>query len=121
MSQVCRICGKRPHVGNRVARRGRAKYLGGVGRKITGISKRQFRPNLQRVRAVQNGTVRRIRVCTHCLRSGKVTKPPARPRLGEAAEPVVVAAAVPTVATDADVTDAALETDEDAEQPDDEA
>jgi len=75
MARVCEICGKKPLVGNRVATRGRAKYLGGVGTKITGISRRQFRPNLQRVRVTTaNGTNKRMRVCTQCLRSGAVTR-----------------------------------------------
>jgi large subunit ribosomal protein L28 len=71
----CEICGKKPSIGNQVTRRGKAKYLGGVGRKITGISRRKFKPNLQRMRTVTNGTVRRIRVCTQCLRSGRVQRP----------------------------------------------
>ena len=71
----CDICGKKPSIGNQVTRRGKAKYLGGVGRKITGISKRKFKPNLQRLRAVTDGTVRRIRVCTQCIRSGRVQRP----------------------------------------------
>jgi len=83
MSRICQVCGKRPHSGNRVARRGKAKHLGGVGRKITGVTKRWFAPNLQRVRTIQEGTVKRMRVCTQCLRSGKIVKPPRRPRPGE--------------------------------------
>ena len=75
MGMQCEICGKKPMVGNQVTRRGKAKYLGGVGRKITGISKRKFKPNLQRMRTVNNGTVRRIRVCTQCIRSGRVQRP----------------------------------------------
>ena len=76
MARVCEICGKKPMVGNSVETRGKAKYLGGVGTKITGITRRQFRPNLQRVRiATANGTHKRVRVCTQCLRSGAVTKP----------------------------------------------
>ena len=75
MGMHCEICGKKPSIGNQVTRRGKAKYLGGVGRKITGISKRKFKPNLQRVRVVTNGTVRRIRVCTQCIRSGRVQRP----------------------------------------------
>ncbi|MFP6768662.1 MAG: L28 family ribosomal protein [Planctomycetaceae bacterium] len=47
MGQQCAICGKTPQVGNRVSQRGKAKYLGGNGRKTTGISRRQFKPNLQ--------------------------------------------------------------------------
>ena len=75
MGMQCDICGKKPSIGNQVTSRGKAKYLGGVGRKITGISKRKFKPNLQRLRAVTNGTVRRIRVCTQCIRSGRVQRP----------------------------------------------
>lgn len=120
MSQVCAICGKHPGIGHQVARRGKAKYLGGVGRKITGITKRQFKPNLQRVRVFQDGTVRRLRVCTQCLRSGKVIKPPARPEAAKAAaiaaarpkvEPEPVAVQAPAVETaEAPVSEAALET-----------
>lgn len=58
-----------------------AKKKGGVGKKITGITRRKFYPNLQRVKArFLNGTVRRIRVCASCIQAGKVTKAIARPR-----------------------------------------
>ena len=75
MSKVCVICGKRPHTGNKISRRGLAKKKGGVGKRITGVSKRTFLPNLQKVRAVIDGKVKTIRVCTKCIRSGKVVKP----------------------------------------------
>lgn len=78
MSRVCAICGKKPSAGRSIKRRGMAKKKGGVGRKITGISRRSFRPNLQKVRAIVNGTVKRIRVCTKCLKAGKVRKPLSR-------------------------------------------
>ena len=75
MAQVCELCGKGPVVGNSVSTRGKAKYLGGVGTKVTGISRRQFKPNLQRVRVtMENGTNKSVRVCTQCLRSGAVTR-----------------------------------------------
>lgn len=61
-------------MGNSVTTRGKAKYLGGVGTKVTGIARRQFRPNLQRVRVTINGTNKRIKVCTQCIRSGRITK-----------------------------------------------
>lgn len=61
--------------GYSIARRGKAKREGGVGRKITGRTKRSWKPNIQRVRAVVNGQVRRVKVCTSCLRAGRVTKP----------------------------------------------
>lgn len=76
MPAKCQICGKSPQVGSSISRRGKAKYLGGVGRKVTGIARRKFRPNLQRVRVeLENGTRRRMRVCAKCLREGKVKKP----------------------------------------------
>ncbi len=75
MAMQCQICGKKPSVGNSISRRGKAKYLGGVGRKVTGVTRRKFKPNLHRVKAVINGTVRRVRVCAQCLRSGRVQRP----------------------------------------------
>ena len=74
MAYRCDICGKGPMFGQTVARRGRAKKKGGVGRKITGIEKRMFRPNLQRVGAVVDGAPKRVRVCVQCIRSGRITK-----------------------------------------------
>jgi len=74
MGMKCDVCGKGPSKGNSVTQRGKAKYLGGNGRKTTGISRRMFRPNLQRIRVEENGQAVRRRVCTSCLRSGKVQK-----------------------------------------------
>jgi large subunit ribosomal protein L28 len=74
MARVCNLCGKGNRVGNQVTTRGKAKYLGGVGTKVTGITRRTFKPNLQRVRVTQNGTNKTILACTQCIRSGAVTK-----------------------------------------------
>lgn len=74
MSRVCAFCGKKPQAGRSYKRRGLAKKKGGVGRKITGITNRLFWPNLQRVRALEHGMVKRILVCTRCLKAGKVQK-----------------------------------------------
>ena len=75
MARECSICGKRAQMGNKVETRGKAKYLGGVGTKITGITRRQFKPNLQRIRVAQpDGTSKRQLVCTQCIRSGAVRK-----------------------------------------------
>lgn len=74
MARACQVCGKGPQVGNSVTTRGKAKYLGGVGTKVTGITKRQFKPNLQRLRVTQNGTNKTLMVCTQCIRSGAVAK-----------------------------------------------
>jgi len=75
MARVCEVCGKSVAMGNSVAHRGKAKYLGGVGTKVTGITRRKFRPNLQRVRVTTaNGTHKTMRVCTQCIRSGAIAK-----------------------------------------------
>lgn len=75
MARVCEVCSARVQRGNQVETRGKAKYLGGVGTKITGCTKRTFTPNLQNVKiSLPNGTVRHARVCTRCLRSGAVRK-----------------------------------------------
>lgn len=71
----CEICGKGALTGNTIARRGMAKKKGGVGKKITGITRRKFYANLQKVKVrFYNGTVKRVKVCTGCLSAGKVTK-----------------------------------------------
>lgn len=75
MSRVCCFTGKKTVSGRSITRRGKAKYLGGVGRRITGISKRKFKPNVQKVRAVIDGTVCRIRVSAKAIRMGLVVKP----------------------------------------------
>ena len=63
MSKVCEVCGKRPQVGNNVSH-------------ANNKTKRRFMPNLQSVRTqLQSGEVKRMRVCTQCIRSGAVTKP----------------------------------------------
>jgi large subunit ribosomal protein L28 len=75
MARVCQYCGKRTQVGNSVTTRGKPKYLGGVGTKITGITRRKFKPNLQSVKVVlEDGSNRSVRVCTQCLRTGVVDR-----------------------------------------------
>lgn len=75
MARVCEICGKGRGLGNRVETRGKAKYLGGVGTKVTGITRRAFLPNLQNVRTTSpNGTSKTVRACTQCIRSGAIRK-----------------------------------------------
>lgn len=75
MPRVCPFTGKRTHAGRTITRRGKAKYLGGVGRKTTGRTKRKFRPNLQKVRAVIDGQVVRILVSTKAIKMGLIKKP----------------------------------------------
>ncbi|HOV60176.1 MAG TPA: 50S ribosomal protein L28 [Candidatus Hydrogenedentes bacterium] len=77
MSWKCEYSGKKPQVGHKVVRRGKAKKAGGIGQNVTGISKRRWYPNLQSVRVIdENGTVRRVRVCARYLKAGKFTKAP---------------------------------------------
>ena len=61
MAKTCEICGKVPVVGRKISH-------------AHNVSARRFEPNLQRVKALVNGAVRRIRVCTRCIRSNKVVK-----------------------------------------------
>jgi large subunit ribosomal protein L28 len=74
MGMGCDYCDKKPVMGRTYSRRGKAKYLGGNGRKTTGITLRRHRPNLQKIR-VQEGEVAVVRsVCVKCIRAGVVQK-----------------------------------------------
>jgi large subunit ribosomal protein L28 len=75
MARVCFFTGKKTRAGRSIARRGKAKRLGGVGKKVTGITKRKFKPNIQKVRAVIDGRVCRIKVSAKAIRMGLVQKP----------------------------------------------
>ncbi|MBU0753692.1 MAG: 50S ribosomal protein L28 [Planctomycetes bacterium] len=75
MSRVCEFCGKKTQVGRSISRRGLAIAKGGVGLKTTGITKRTFKPNIQRVRAKVGSRVMRVKICTSCLKLGKIKKP----------------------------------------------
>lgn len=71
----CEFCDKAKSVGNQVTIRGKAKYLGGVGTKITGITRREFKPNLQRIKiTTPGGTNKTVTICTRCLKKGIVRK-----------------------------------------------
>lgn len=61
MSKMCAICGKKPMVGNNVSH-------------AHNVNKRRFNPNLQSVRALQNGAVKKMTVCTNCIKAGNVVK-----------------------------------------------
>ena len=63
MSAVCEICAKRPHISYQVSFSHKR-------------SKRRWRPNIQRIRILDGKTVRRARVCTSCMKAGKVQRPP---------------------------------------------
>ena len=72
----CDICGKRPVVGSAVTHRGMLKVKGGVGRRTVRVNRRRFLPNVHHATVRVNGTVKRIRVCTACLKSGRVPLAP---------------------------------------------
>ena len=72
--KICISCGKRPVAARTYTRRGMLKVKGGVGRRTVRKNPRTFLPNLQRVRVVLEGTVKRSYVCTACLKNDRVTK-----------------------------------------------
>jgi large subunit ribosomal protein L28 len=78
MSRECYFTGKRTTSGMSICRRGKAKYLGGVGKKITGYTLRKFKPNIQKVRAVIDGKVCRVQVSAKAIHAGLVIKPQKR-------------------------------------------
>ena len=78
MARICQLTGKRPTKGNIIWRSGKAKKEGGIGTHITGVTKRKFIPNLQRVKAVVDGEVKYIRVTAKAIKQGLVTKAPRR-------------------------------------------
>ena len=63
MSKMCEICGKKPMVGSNVSH-------------AHNVTKRRFNPNLQRVRTISNGRVKKMVVCTNCIKSGNIVKAP---------------------------------------------
>ncbi len=74
MGRECPVSGKKTSFGNHKTERGKAKYLGGVGKKTTGVSRRTFKPNLQWIHIwLPNGTTRYVRVATSVIRAGMLT------------------------------------------------
>lgn len=61
MAKVCTICGKHPAAGRNVSHSHR-------------VTNRMFKPNIQKVTAVVDGSVKRVNVCTKCMKAGKVTR-----------------------------------------------
>lgn len=70
----CEVCGKGRTVGGSITRRGLAKKKGGIGMHVVKNNKRVFKPNIQTVKACDDKTVRTMKVCAACIRSGKVSK-----------------------------------------------
>jgi large subunit ribosomal protein L28 len=75
MGKVCVITGRRPVKGSIINRKGQTKKSGGIGTHVTSITKRKFRPNLQRVRIrLANGGTKRVWVSVKALKAGLVQK-----------------------------------------------
>ena len=75
MPKVCYITGRRPVKGSIINRKGQTKKSGGIGTHITSITKRKFRPNLQRVHIrLANGATKRVWVSVKALKAGLVQK-----------------------------------------------
>jgi len=63
MSRMCEVCGKKPLVGHNISH-------------AHNVTKRRFNPNLQKVKTLQKGRVKKMMVCTSCIKSGYVVKAP---------------------------------------------
>ncbi len=74
MARKCEICGKGTIAGNSVPRKGLPKKKGGAGQHIGVKSKRTFKPNIVKVQATVAGSTKSVKVCTRCLKAGKVEK-----------------------------------------------
>jgi len=74
MSRKCEICGKGTVAGNSVPRKGLPKKKGGAGQHIGVKSKRTFKPNIVKIKALFNGNKQSVKICTRCLKAGKVVK-----------------------------------------------
>ena len=61
MAKNCELCGRGPQFGNRISH-------------AHNVTKRRWNVNLQSVRAVVNGATKRLKVCTGCIKSGKIQK-----------------------------------------------
>ncbi|AEU34855.1 50S ribosomal protein L28 [Granulicella mallensis] len=61
MAQVCELCGKGPQFGNNISH-------------AHNVTRRRWNPNLQSVKALTNGATKRVKVCTSCIKTGKVVK-----------------------------------------------
>ena len=75
MARICAVTGRRPVKGSIINRKGQSKKSGGIGTHVTSITKRKFRPNLQRIRIkTANGGTKRVWVSVKAIKSGLVEK-----------------------------------------------
>ena len=61
MARVCELCGKGKQIGMNVSH-------------AHNRTKREWLPNLQSIRVVKDGATKRVRVCTKCIKKGKIQK-----------------------------------------------
>lgn len=79
MAKQCEICGKGTVTGRKVSH-------------AHNVTSRTWEPNLRSIKALIDGTVKRIRVCARCIRSGKVQRPPVRSQVAATKLPPKAAA-----------------------------
>lgn len=74
MANVCEVCGKGKLYGSRITRRGKAKKEGGIGRHVVKVAPNTQKPNLKRIKVLVDGTPKRMKICTKCIKSGLVER-----------------------------------------------
>jgi len=74
MSNVCYLCGKSKVSGGKITRKGLAKKVGGIGMHVVRNTPRTFEPNIQNVKIKENGTVKTVKMCVSCIRTGNFEK-----------------------------------------------
>ncbi len=74
MLKICAICGKGSLIGKSVVRKGLSKKKGGTGKKIVRSTKREFLPNLQKMRIFINNRAKQVYVCTKCIKKGSLVR-----------------------------------------------
>lgn len=74
MLRKCFFCEKGPLTGKIVVRKGLAKKKGGTGSKIVRTTKREFLPNLQKIRILIKGKPQKVYLCTRCIKKGRIKK-----------------------------------------------
>jgi large subunit ribosomal protein L28 len=75
MARICAITGKRPVKGSIINRKGQSKKSGGIGTHVTSITKRKFRPNLQRIKVkMPNGGTKRLLISVKAIKKGLIEK-----------------------------------------------
>jgi large subunit ribosomal protein L28 len=76
MPRVCQVTGARTTVGRKLRYRGKAKYLGGIGKKVTSAEKRTIKPNLQTVTTMIDGRPVRMRIKARVMKKGLLVVKP---------------------------------------------